>query len=344
MASSRACTAPGGGGSGRIAARGSDRWSCAASRRRSARTMSARASNCAAVTAPERQPNDHRVVARLVLREGVGGAPAEVSTAWRGRALGVDAGRGRGRRRGGGDGEVEGVAAVGLHGGVLFFEHLARKRSGPSLRSTYLSRARCLLSRLPMRSKTRTAASHTSRSSPRGEIRGRRKAFCGEVERPPGDAHGKPRWPSRTRATRPDVVNRRERRVSRRIPQRNLELPRQAVGPPLRRKKRVMASPYGVTSNVPWSRTPASGSAVTLRTVLPQASRVVSPVVSSTRSAPSTSGIGTKWYWMFCRVVTWPYPWPQRAATSPRVRSCADESTPCGIFTRSIWAPSWRWP
>ena len=52
--------------------------------------------------------------------------------------------------------------------------------------------------------------------------------------------------------------------------------------------------------------TPAHGSPVTLRTVLPQPSRLESPASPSSRIAFSTSGSGMWCIWMFWRVVMWP--------------------------------------
>ena len=52
--------------------------------------------------------------------------------------------------------------------------------------------------------------------------------------------------------------------------------------------------------------TPAHGSPVTLRTVLPQASRLESPASPIMRIAFAASGSGMWWNWKFCRVVMWP--------------------------------------
>ena len=48
---------------------------------------------------------------------------------------------------------------------------------------------------------------------------------------------------------------------------------------------------------------PASGSAVTLRTVLPQPSREDSPTAEISRMSFAIWSSGTWWIWMFCRVV-----------------------------------------
>ena len=62
----------------------------------------------------------------------------------------------------------------------------------------------------------------------------------------------------------------------------------------LRRKKRVMASTWGVVSKVPPVRIPDQGEPVTVRTVLPQASRVVMPASSQIRMTSSASRSFTK--------------------------------------------------
>ena len=54
------------------------------------------------------------------------------------------------------------------------------------------------------------------------------------------------------------------------------------------------------------SVTPAKGSPVTLRTVLPQPSREERPASEIRRISFAASGSGTWWIWMFCRVVMWP--------------------------------------
>ncbi len=54
------------------------------------------------------------------------------------------------------------------------------------------------------------------------------------------------------------------------------------------------------------SVTPANGSPVTLRTVLPQPSREERPESEMRRMNFAASGRGMWWIWMFCRVVMWP--------------------------------------
>ena len=59
----------------------------------------------------------------------------------------------------------------------------------------------------------------------------------------------------------------------------------------LRRRNRVTASAYGVTSNVSVEQTPALAQAVTLRTELPHASRVVMPTEAKRRIMSGASSM-----------------------------------------------------
>ena len=56
------------------------------------------------------------------------------------------------------------------------------------------------------------------------------------------------------------------------------------------------------------SLTPAQGSPVTLRIVLPQPSRDESPDSLILRITSVISASGMWWIWMFWRVVMWPLP------------------------------------
>ena len=47
---------------------------------------------------------------------------------------------------------------------------------------------------------------------------------------------------------------------------------------------------------------------MTLRTVSPQASRLVIPMLARSRMSDGTRSRSTKWNWMFWRVVMWPQP------------------------------------
>jgi hypothetical protein len=111
-----------------------------------------------------------------------------------------------------------------------------------------------------------------------------------------------------------------------------------------RSRWRARASTYGVGSNGSSFATPANGQHVQLRTELPHASLVVMPDAASWVSAASVSASGTKWYWTFCRVVTWPLPPPYFSATSASASSCAGVRIPPGSLARIIIRPSWRWP
>ena len=98
-------------------------------------------------------------------------------------------------------------------------------------------------------------------------------------------------------------------------------------------------------SNSSPSHTPAHGSPVTLRTVLPHASRLESPVSPIMRIAFAASERGMWWNWKFCRVVMWPFfSGVYSSARSAKDSICSGETPPNGSFTRIIWTPSWRWP
>ena len=71
-----------------------------------------------------------------------------------------------------------------------------------------------------------------------------------------------------------------------------------------------------------------------LRTVSPQASRVVTPASASRRSAAGRSWTLTKWNWMFWRVVMWPQPRLTGSATSPAASSMSAVSTPPTCLVR----------
>ena len=91
--------------------------------------------------------------------------------------------------------------------------------------------------------------------------------------------------------------------------------------------------------------TPAHGSPVTLRTVLPQPSRLDSPDSPSSRIACSASGSGMWCIWMFWRVVMWPlFSGTYFSTTSANASICSGVTPPNGSFTRIICTSGWRWP
>ena len=94
------------------------------------------------------------------------------------------------------------------------------------------------------------------------------------------------------------------------------------------------------------SQTPAHGSPVTLRTVLPQPSRrgeARSREISRISSAISRSGMW--WIWMFWRVVMWPlFSGAYFSITSANVSICSGVMPPIGSLMRHIWTSAWRWP
>ena len=104
-----------------------------------------------------------------------------------------------------------------------------------------------------------------------------------------------------------DVVDAGQRAVGVRARERGLDLARHQ----LRRRVADEVAHVGarVGRRVEESRraqTPAHGSAVTLRTVLPQPSRLERPASEISRISAAASRSGTWWIWMFWRVVMWP--------------------------------------
>ena len=91
-----------------------------------------------------------------------------------------------------------------------------------------------------------------------------------------------------------------------------------------------------MTSNVSVWHTPASGQAVTLRTELPHASRVVMPTAASRRKISGVSSMWMKWSWMSCRVVTWQMPSEYSSARSASTRICSGFIPPNGILMRCM--------
>ena len=90
---------------------------------------------------------------------------------------------------------------------------------------------------------------------------------------------------------------------------------------------------------------PAHGSAVTLRTVLPQPSRLERPTAEISRISAAASRSGTWWIWMFCRVVMCPlFSGAYFSTTSANVSICSGVTPPKGSLTRIIWTSGWRWP
>jgi hypothetical protein len=76
----------------------------------------------------------------------------------------------------------------------------------------------------------------------------------------------------------------------------------------LRTKCRWVASAQALMSSTSYGQAPARWQPCTLRTVSPQASRVVSPTSARRRITVGISVSSTKWNWMFWRVVMWPQP------------------------------------
>ena len=205
---------------------------------------------------------------------------------------------------------ISGSRVAGIPSASLSISAL--NASHPSLRMAYFMRAWPLFRRLPVRSKTRTTASQTGISLSGGRNSCSTQASCGDTDNPPPITTLKPisfrPSFSRVRAMTPMSCI-APRAQSEGQPEKEiLNLRGRAWQIGFLRKKRVTASPYGVTSNGSVVQTPAMGQAVMLRTVLPQASRVVRPVRSRASIASGTTAILTKWNCTFWRVVTCPKP------------------------------------
>ena len=67
---------------------------------------------------------------------------------------------------------------------------------------------------------------------------------------------------------------------------------------------------------------------MTLRTVSPQASRVVRPTLASSRMTAGICSSWTKCIWTFCRVVMWPQPREYVSDRWASMSSCSGWSDP----------------
>ena len=98
-------------------------------------------------------------------------------------------------------------------------------------------------------------------------------------------------------------------------------------------------------SNSSPSQTPAHGSPVTLRTVLPQPSRLDRPESETLRISSAIWRSGMWWIWMFCRVVMWPLlSGAYSSITSANMSIWSGVTPPIGSLMRHIWTSAWRWP
>ena len=98
-------------------------------------------------------------------------------------------------------------------------------------------------------------------------------------------------------------------------------------------------------SNSSPSHTPAHGSPVTLRTVLPQPSRLDRPESETSRISSAISRSGMWWIWMFWRVVMCPlFSGAYFSTTSAKASICSGVTPPIGSLTRIICTSAWRWP
>ena len=132
--------------------------------------------------------------------------------------------------------------------------------------------------------------------------RGRRRRTPGSRARRCRPARGRPT------ADDADVVEHGLAAVGGAAREVDLELAGQALGVGVVEEVRKVASAHGLMSSTSKGQAPARWQPVTLRTVSPHASRVVSPTLARSRSSSGTRSSWTKWNWMFCRVVMWPQP------------------------------------
>ena len=147
----------------------------------------------------------------------------------------------------------------------------------------------------------------------------------GMIDVPPPVRISKPftSWPSISRIARDEaeVVDVRDRAVLVGGRERDLELARQQLADLVAHEvahERARRRAWGRTARP--RDTPAHGSPVTLRTVLPQASRVERPASPIMRIALAASGSGMWWNWKFWRVVMWPLLSGVYSARRPRRR------------------------
>ena len=97
-----------------------------------------------------------------------------------------------------------------------------------------------------------------------------------------------------------------------------------------------IASISGVASMISSASRPASGQPRMTRGVSPQASVVSRPTASSASQIAGTLSISIQCSWMFCRSVTSAVPRAYVFEMSAIVRSCAPDSWPPSILTRSM--------
>ena len=84
---------------------------------------------------------------------------------------------------------------------------------------------------------------------------------------------------------------------------------------------------------------------MTLRTVLPQPSRLERPASEISRISCSMSRSGTWWIWMFWRVVMWPLTSGAYFSTTlANMSICSGVTPPKGSLTRTICTSGWRCP
>ena len=99
----------------------------------------------------------------------------------------------------------------------------------------------------------------------------------------------------------------------------------------------------GRQSNGSSRPTPASGQAITLRNVWPQADRLVSPQASTPASTWGTEAGLTWCSSMFCRVERWTHPIPCSSTRSATAKACTGVRQPPTTRTRTMNRSDCTW-
>ena len=174
--------------------------------------------------------------------------------------------------------------------------------------TSHFIRARSLLSRFPKWSWTRRIASIVGSRSSRDVNSSSACAGCGFAPSPPAKKTRNPgsTLPSgqgRLTAITPTSLNMAWPQSVAQPEKLTLNLRGSRCASGLRRNRSVVACAHGVMSSTSNGHAPARWQPATLRTVSPHASRLVNPAAARSRSAAPTRSRGTKWNWMFWRVV-----------------------------------------
>ena len=177
------------------------------------------------------------------------------------------------------------------------FSICSRTQSQPRSRSTNFNRALFLFCRLPYLLNTRITASQRLTRLSTGQKLIQQLRLVRQGAQAAAHRHREIRaYPSRNQRVQADIVDRAGHAIVPAAIESDLEFARQIVGQLLAQKGIGDFCAYGRTSKTSSCESPASGHAVTLRTVLKQASRVVMPTSASLCIRSATRASGTKWY------------------------------------------------